>query len=84
MWYNEWGQEFATKEDAMADCEKKCNDYDPYELLEAFSYIDLTDIVKWAIKQPNFATDFSKYIELAKQDFFETYFYETDLFDEED
>ena len=78
MWYNEWGQEFETKEEAMANCVEKWNDYDLYDLLESYANISWTDIVRWAIKQPNFATDFSKDIELAKQDFFNSCFYEED------
>lgn len=72
--------EFDSYEKAWEDAMEQM---DIDEFIEHFTnYVDFSDLLKWAQKQPNFYDDFDEAVSNAEQDYFDDFYRE--LEDDED
>lgn len=66
MFYNEWGDEFSTWEEAVQGTIEKRMTKD--NLLGEIAYfLTYEELIQWAMEQPNFSKDFHDKIEIAKK-----------------
>ena len=73
-------EEFDSYDDAWDDAMEQM---DIDEFIEHFTnYVDFSDLLKWAQKQPNFYDDFGGAVSNAEQDYFDDFYRE--LEDDED
>lgn len=82
VWVNYDGDRFDSYEEAYDDAREKM---EPLNFAEHFeNYVDYEQLLNWALRQDNFWMEFEDAACQAEQDYFEEWYHEEEVEDEED